>query len=339
MNWKGKLESIEAFEDVSFDTNLLLEMETYSERVTYRDIRFSTPSFKGFSSSELRGCSKGVFPAFSVTGGACALNCDHCQAKILKPMIPAFSPSELDSKVRKLVAEQNLRGFLLSSGSNKKNEIKYERFYPTIEKLARDFPHLEIAVHTALIDKEQATSLANSGVTTAMLDIIGSDETIRDVYHLNRPVEDFEASLSVLCQTNLEVVPHIVIGLHYGRILGETNALDIVTRHDIEALVLVVVMPFYAAPGTFEIPDPNFIGDFFLRTRERLPSKNVFLGCARPPGIHKRIVDAYAVMAGLDGIAFPADGAVTLAQNIGRTYHQEHSCCSLKIGHSDQKSI
>ena len=46
----------------------------------------------------------------------------------------------------------------------------------------------------------------------------------------------------------------------------------------------------------------------------------------------RRVIDSYAVMAGLDGIAFPADGMVALADIIGRPYHQEHACCSIKLG-------
>ena len=44
------------------------------------------------------------------------------------------------------------------------------------------------------------------------------------------------------------------------------------------------------------------------------------------------LTDAYAVMAGLDGIAFPADGVVGVARAIGRPFHQEHACCSIKLG-------
>jgi len=43
-------------------------------------------------------------------------------------------------------------------------------------------------------------------------------------------------------------------------------------------------------------------------------------------------VDAYSVMAGLDGIAFPADGVVGVARAVGRPFHQEHACCSIKLG-------
>ena len=176
-----------------------------------------------------------------------------------------------------------------------------------------------------------------AGVDTVMMDVIGAQETIEQVYNLKRPVEDFEATLAALTSTSMEVTPHIVIGLHYGQILGEANALDMVSRYDVNALVLVVIMPFYAKPGTFVTPATADVGRIFLEARERLAHQQVLLGCARPPGMHKRITDAYAIMAGLDGIAFPADGAVSVAHTIGRPFEQAHSCCSIKVG-SDLKT-
>ncbi len=314
-------------------------MQGAAPAIAGRPIRFSTPTFKEYSSSELSGCGKNSFPAFSITAGACALDCDHCKAKILEPMIPATSPEMLDRKVRDLVMLQDLQGFLLSGGSNKRNEIKYERFYPVIETLKRDFPHLKIAIHSALIDEPRARAMESAGVDTAMMDIIGSEETIGEVYHLDRPVEDFEAALAALTSTRMEVVPHIVIGLHYGRILGEPRALDIVSRYPIHSLVLVVIMPFYAAPGTFITPETADVGRIFLEARKRIPDRDVLLGCARPPGMHKRVTDAYAVMAGLDGIAFPADGAVAVAEMIGRPAQQQHACCSMKVGGSLKPAV
>ena len=332
MSWLDSLAEIEELEDAAFDAGLVGELESRAAAAPARPIRFSTPTFKEYSSSELEGCGKNSFPAFSITAGGCALDCDHCQAKILEPMIPATNPEMLDAKVRDMVALRDLQGFLLSGGSNRKNEIAYERFYPVIEGLKRDFPHLKIAIHTALTDERRARSMESAGVDTAMMDVIGARETIREVYHLDRPVADFEATLEALCATNMAIVPHIVIGLHYGRILGEANALDIVSRHKVHALVLVVIMPFYSKPGTFMTPDAHDVGRIFLEARDRIPDRQVLLGCARPPGMHKRITDAYAVMAGLDGIAFPADGAVAVGKMVGRPMHQEHACCSIKIG-------
>ena len=332
MAWVESIGEIEEYEDVVLDAALVADLERRAAGATPRPIRFSTPTFKDYASTELKGCSKNSFPSFSITAGACGLNCDHCRAEILKPMLAATSPAMLDQKVRHLVATQDLQGFLLSGGSNRRNEIPYERYYPVVERLKRDFPQMSIAIHTALTDEAGARAMEAAGVDTAMMDVIGAEETIREVYHLDRPVEDFEATLAALCTTSMKVSPHIVVGLHYGRILGETNALDIISRHAVEALVLVVVMPFYAEPGLFAVPDTADVGRIFGEARRRLPDRQVLLGCARPPGLHKRAVDAYAVMAGLDGIAFPADGVVGVARVVGRPFHQEHACCSIKLG-------
>lgn len=332
MPWLESVGAIEEYEDIVLDAALVADFERVAAARPPRPIRFSTPTFKDYASTELKGCSKNSFPSFSITAGACGLNCDHCRAEILKPMIPATSPAMLEQKVRHLVATQDLQGFLLSGGSNRRNEIPYERYYPVVERLKRDFPYMSIAIHTALTDEAGARAMEAAGVDTAMMDVIGADATIRDVYHLDRPVEDFEATLAALCATSMRVSPHIVVGLHYGRVLGEARALDIVSRHAVEALVLVVVMPFYAKPGLYTVPDAAEVGHIFGEARQRLPDRHVLLGCARPPGTHKRVVDAYAVMAGLDGIAFPADGVVGVARAIGRPFHQEHACCSIKLG-------
>lgn len=336
MAWLEALSEIEDLEDAEFDATLIEQFERHANGREPRPIRFSTPTFKEYSSTELSGCNKNSFPAFSITAGACGLNCDHCQKKILDPMIAATNPDMLDQKVRHLIETQALNGFLLSGGSNKRNEISYGRYLPVVEKLKTDYPDLKVAIHSALLDERRAKAMESAGVDTVMMDVIGAQETIKEVYKLDRPVEDFEETLAALCTTTMEVTPHIVIGLHYGQILGEANALDIVSRYDVTALVLVVIMPFYAKPGTFMTPETSDVGRIFLEARERLPDKQVLLGCARPPGMHKRVTDAYAIMAGLDGIAFPADGAVSVAHTIGRPFEQAHSCCSIKLG-SDLK--
>ena len=177
MTWLDALSGIEDLEDADFDAELVAEFEQRRDRVVSRPIRFSTPTFKDYASTELKGCTRNSFPSFSITAGACGLNCDHCRAEILKPMIAATSPAMLDQKVRQLVASQNLQGFLLSGGSNRRNEIPYERYYPVVERLKRDFPHLSIAIHTALTDEAGARAMEAAGVDTAMMDVIGRSRT------------------------------------------------------------------------------------------------------------------------------------------------------------------
>lgn len=330
MGWSEILAEIEPLEDAVFDADLVAEMERLAAGRAGRPLRLATPTFKEYETSELSGCSKASFPAFSITGSACALNCEHCRTEILKPMIPALHPEDLDRRVRDMIALRGLSGFLLSGGSDRRNEIRYERFLPVLEGLKRDFPHLEIAVHSALLDAPRARGLEAAGVDTVMLDVIGAEATIREVYHLDRRVEDFEETLALLCATSMKVVPHVVIGLHFGRLLGEARAVEIVARHDVDSLVFVVIMPFYAAPGTFATPATADVGRIFLDGRRRMGDRDVLLGCARPAGMHKRVTDAYAVMAGLDAIAFPADGAVELAGRLARPVERQTACCSMR---------
>ena len=192
MAWIDYLSDIEDLEDAEFDAGLVARLESAAAGRAARPIRFSTPTFKEYETTELKGCGKNSFPAFSITAGACGLNCDHCQKKILEPMIPATNPEMLETKVRHLVATQGLSGFLLSGGSNKRNEINYMRYLPVVERLKSDFPEMRIAVHSALMKEQQARAMEAAGVDTVMMDVIGANETIERVYKLNRPVEDFE---------------------------------------------------------------------------------------------------------------------------------------------------
>ena len=82
----------------------------------------------------------------------------------------------------------------------------------------------------------------------------------------------------------MKVVPHIVLGLHYGNFLGEWHALDIVKRHRPDALVLVVVMPHYAPQDRpFAAPDAHEVGRFFLDARALLTDTPLLLVARVPP--------------------------------------------------------
>lgn len=292
-----------------------------------RPLFASTPSFRAFESDELGDCRRTkAFPAFSITGAVCALDCKHCRASILKPMIPAGDPDAFETKVREMIARQGLRGFLLSGGSNKRNEVPFERYLPVVARLKADHPALEVLAHTGLVDRARAQALKAAGVDGAMLDIIGAQETIREVYHLERPVADFEESLAHLVAAGLNVIPHIVVGLHFGKVLGEANALEIIARHATRAVIIVVLMPAFADAG-FKAPDVVETAAFFAQVRVRLPDRQVLLGCARPQGAARITLDVAAVLAGFDGIAYPSDEAMQAARLIGRPHEHRHACC------------
>jgi uncharacterized radical SAM superfamily protein len=334
-NWLSLSRQIEYLSDLELDGELVAEMAhrfNNASPITLQPITFHTPSFKQYSSSEISGCGKSLWPAVSITGSQCKLQCDHCKAKILEPMIPAPTPEALWVLANEQI-NQGARGMLLTGGSNHSNQVEYDAYYATIRRIKDAFPGFGIAMHTALVDKEIANKMEDAGIDAAMMDVIGAQDTISQVYHLRRTVDDFERSLEYLAGTGMKVVPHIVIGLHYGRLLGEWHALEIVKRHLPAALVLVVVMPFYAPPDRpFVTPDSHEAGRFFMDARKALPDIPLLLGCARPPGRARMEIDSYAVMAGLNGIAHPAEGMVELASRLGRKVQLSPACCSMGVG-------
>ena len=334
-SWLDAIHAVEALEVGHFDDDLVLAMQARGERAAGPDagrINFYVPTFKAFATSEIRGCGKSAWPAISITGPACKLACDHCKAKLLQSMIAAPTPDALWRVVNEQI-EAGAQGMLLSGGSNHRDEVEYDPFLSVVRRIKDAFPAFKIAIHTALVDRDKARRIEESGVDAAMLDIIGAQDTVQQVYHLRRPVADFEASLAALTETSLKVVPHIVVGLHYGRLLGEWNALEMIARHRPAALVLVVIMPIYApAHRPFEVPSSREVGRFFMDTRAALPDLPVLLGCARPPGRAKVEIDTYAVLAGLNGIAHPSDGTVELAARVGRDVRVTPACCSIALG-------
>jgi uncharacterized radical SAM superfamily protein len=330
-SWLDIAASIEMLDGVELDRALVDSVER-SDIGSQPRINFYTPTFKSYVTSELAGCGKSAWPAVSITGGECALACDHCKAKILEPMIAARSPEALWQVVNEQIA-RGAQGMLLTGGSNHRNEVEYDTYYPTVRRIKDAFPDFKIAMHTALVDRDIARRMEDAGIDAAMMDVIGAQDTISQVYHLRRSVDDFERSLECLTRTSMKTVPHIVIGLHYGRMLGEWQALEIVARHLPSALVLVVVMPFYApSQRPFVTPDARAVGRFFIDARRRLPDTPLLLGCARPAGRVKSAIDSYAVMAGLNGIAHPADGVVELAVRLGRDVRVTPACCSIAVG-------
>lgn len=290
-----------------------------------RELRFHAPGFKTCATS----CGNKQWPAVSITGADCKLQCDHCKAKILEPMQAARTPDDLWRVVNDALAG-GAKGILLTGGSNHGNEVDYSAFFPILKRIKTAFPQFAIAAHAALVNRDAAQQMEDAGIDTAMLDIIGAQDTLTQVYHLKRPVADFEHSLACLAATRMRVVPHIVIGLHYGKLLGEWRALEILQRQRIDAAVLVVAMPFYAPPGRpFATPDSAGVGRFFLDARRALPDTPLLLGCARPAGRVKLEIESYAIMAGLDGLAYPSEGMAELAAQLGRKTSLSPACCSM----------
>lgn len=293
-----------------------------------KEIGFFAPSIKHFETDEFSNRLVPHFVPVSVTGGSCALNCKHCGRRILETMIPATTPERL-VEVGGRLKERGCKGILISGGADKHGVVPLGRFASAISTLKKELGLL-VTVHTGIVTEELASSLAEARVDCAMLDIIGADETVREIYSLDVGASAYYQSLVNVTKYGIPASPHIVIGLHYGKVLGEKKAIDFAAEFPLASLVLVVIMPL---PGTdmenVQVASPVEIGEVIRYAREKMPRTALLLGCARPLGKEREIIDRLAIETGVDGIAYPSDGAVAFARERGLTPRFSELCCSL----------
>jgi uncharacterized radical SAM superfamily protein len=291
-----------------------------------KKICFYAPSFMYYKTSHYCS-SQNDFPTISVTGTGCALNCKHCGGKVLETMYPATTPEKLFNLCAQLKSKGAL-GCLISGGCLPDGSVPLEKFVDAIGRVKRELG-LTVFVHTGIIDFGMAKKLENAGIDAALIDIIGSDETIREIYNLNVTVEDYENSLRALHDVGVVFVPHVIVGLHYGKLKGEFHALKMISKYKPSALVIIAFMPIYETEmETVVPPKPAEIVKTITAARLMFPQTPLVLGCMRPKGKHREETDILAIKAGVDAIAFPSEEAINFAQNQGYEVSFSPFCCS-----------
>ena len=291
-------------------------------------IEFYAPGLKRWQTKEWIPEKANRFLPVSVTGTACALQCDHCKTSVLKGMM-TVSPQAGLFELARGVRAQGTEGILVSGGSTRSGRVPLEPHLADMRRI-RDELGMRVIVHSGVVTPDLANGLAQAGVEGVMLDVIGAPETLREVYHLDLEVEDFERSIALLAEQGLRIIPHIVLGLHYGRMLGEWKALEMIRRHPVSTLILVVLTPLVGTPMESIPPPPleDVVG-FFAHARAAMPDTRINLGCGRPMGAMKVALDKAAVDQGLNGIAYPAEGIVDYARASGLAPGFFEYCCSL----------
>lgn len=292
-------------------------------------ITFHTPGLRRYRTTEYDGQNPSDFVSISVTGAACALKCAHCNTSLLTSMLDLSRFNNSVFELCATLAERGVRGVLISGGSDAQGRVPLRKHIPDLIRVRRELG-LTIRVHPGLPDEETCAGLGEIDIDGAMVDIIGHTDTIRDVYHLDATPDEYEAVLERLDRYQVPTVPHIILGLHFGRMLGEWRALEMIARHPPKLLVLVVLTPLSGTPMAVSQPPPlDEIGAFFELARKTLPTTSVVLGCARPMGLMKLDIDRLAVDAGLNGIAYPAEGIVEYARQRGLAPMFIDACCGV----------
>mgnify|MGYP000562454945 CR=1 FL=1 len=291
-----------------------------------KKVSFHAPSFTYYKTN--RYCpSTNTFPTISVTGSSCALNCGHCGGKVLETMHPATTPRKLFALAEKLKQEGAL-GCLVSGGCLPNGSVPLKQFVPTLGRVKQELG-LTVIVHTGLLSMEEAEALKDERVDAVLIDVIGSDETIKQVCNLNASVDDYEDSLRALHSAGLSFVPHVIVGLQNGMLEGELQALKIISRYKPSAVVIIAFMPIRGTDmETVNPPSPVAIARVVATARSMFPETPLALGCMRPKGKHRAETDVLALKAGVDAIAFPSDEAIKYASENGFDVSFSPYCCS-----------
>jgi uncharacterized radical SAM superfamily protein len=302
----------------------LIDSETFVKKP--KKIQFYAPSFTYYKTSSFCSSSKD-FPTISITGNTCALKCKHCAGKVLETMHPALTPEKLVENCAKF-KQNGARGVLISGGCMPDGSIPFYKFGEALSRVKEELD-LTVFVHSGILSLETAKLLKEAKVDAALIDIIGSDQTISEIYNLNISTRDYADSLSALQNAKIDFVPHVITGLHEGSLKGEYDALKIISRFKPSAVVVISFMPIRGTLMEKTIPPaPIDIARTIATARVFFPETPLVLGCMRPKGKHRAETDLLALKSGVDGIAFPNEGTIKYSEKAEYKISYSSFCCA-----------
>lgn len=261
------------------------------------------------------------FPAFSVTGSRCELQCDHCRGRHLLGMRPLGAPEELEKAAGALASEGG-NGLLLSGGCDRRGRVPLSPYLGTVRRI-KERTGLLVNLHTGLLDEGTAAPLIGSGADAFSVDVLQDPRTIAGVLHLEASPRDYGRTVELLSPSG-RLVPHVCVGLQSEE--GESATLDLISSIDVAALIVLGLVPSKGTPMEEVGPQPERLVRFITKAVERIDAP-VLLGCMRPRG--DRTVEERAIEAGVAGIVNPSSHAEAYALGRGLTIEHRETCCAL----------
>ncbi|NYT04255.1 MAG: hypothetical protein GKC00_06060 [Candidatus Methanofastidiosa archaeon] len=200
-----------------------------------------------------------------------------------------------------------VKGLLISGGVNESGRVPID--YSILKKIKND-TNLIINLHSGLLKRNDAKKIKESGIDVVSLDFVGSDDTIKNILKMPFKVSDYEDTLRFLIEEEVNVIPHICVGLDLGRIVGEYNAIEILKKYPIKSLTLLVLIKNEFEKTDSINYDIQAIKDFFSYARNSFPDVKLSLGCMRP-----RIKELEETAVFFDNIVNPTKNMIKLIKN------------------------
>jgi hypothetical protein len=230
-------------------------------------------------------------------------------------------------------------GLLISGGSTKTGHVPLEPFLRSIEWI-KENTDLILNLHTGVVNTVQAYDIASTGVDIVSVDLVGSKETIRNIYGLNYSEKEYMRSLFNLRDAGVKsIAPHITVGLDYGEIKGEYTALEYAVRIKPEVIVFLGLIPTKGTPMENVYPPKiNEIIKLIRVAKEKMPRSSISLGCMRSR-IDKYEMEWRAIGAGVDRIASSTRRVEQKARDTGYDVSIIEGCCSIPESYDKKHNL
>jgi len=267
------------------------------------------------------------FPAVSLTGRTCALQCEHCRGHHLGGMRDGSQPGSL-SRIASEAKKAGATGILISGGCDIEGKVLILERAQEIMDVKRS--GLLLNIHTGLLNDAEAAVLARLGAVRLSMDLHQSPDVIRDVLHLDAGPAGFERTLRALCAAAPgKVVPHICAGLEGDTIENEIMSVDLAAEIGVAALVVLVHVPTPGAPLRPSVPISDRTVLELIDHAVSQTDAPVLLGCMRPRKDHHLEVEA--ARHGVLGIANPKERTLRILENDGFRILHRNECCALHL--------
>lgn len=271
------------------------------------------------------------FPSVSMSGNICAFNCKHCNHIYLSDMQNLMQPEKLYNSCKKF-ADNGAVGFLLSGGCDKNGEmINLRKLLPTIKKI-KDETNLIIKLHTGVVDKTLAEEIISAGIDIASVEIVGSNDSLNEIFRSSLTTQSYKNTLINLENAGMPfIVPHVCIGLHYGKLKGEFDALD--TIYDNCSPSVIVMIIFRPTKGTelenCQTSSLQDISSVIRRAKEKFTNVDISLGCIRPRIKNRYEIEITAIDSGVTRMEIPSKKTIQYLGDNGYTVKTINACCAL----------
>lgn len=268
------------------------------------------------------------FPAVSITGSACSLNCKHCGRLMIERLAAATTPAEL---VRTCLRfhKQGSVGVLITGGCTVRGNVPLQQFLSAIREV-KEKTGLRLIAHTGIVDYSEAKNLRDAGVEGVCVDIVGSKETTKEIYGIEIPPKDYIKTLKAFERAGIKnISPHVCVGLEYGRLSHELDALRIISHIKPSNIVIIGLTNLKGTPMEDVKINPSDLIRILCLARIKFPESYVSLGCARGKGRVRSEIDRLAVQAGVNNIAVPTPAACREAEKLNLKINEIKACCAL----------